>query len=231
MRPRRTAARCTLSCSCSRAIRIAVSAAARLISFSPAPQIQRVPDRPLEVIVRPADAREHDPPGRSVFGNVAGRDRAGPGVPVPHPRHELAQIAHVARIVAREQIFLHRAIERDRLARVVQLRQEVRRQRQDVLGPLAQRRHAADPAGDAVIEIAAEPSVGDARQQIAVGRAHEPELGVLPGVAPDALVLMLLHDPQQLRLQRQRQLADLVEKQRAAVGQREGAVSARSPLP
>ena len=47
----------------------------------------------------------------------------------------------------------------------------------------------------------------------------------LPGVAADALVGALLHDAQQLGLQAERQLADLVQEERAAVGQREGAVA------
>ena len=44
-------------------------------------------------------------------------------------------------------------------------------------------------------------------------------------IAADPLVGPLLHHAQQLGLQRQRQLADLVEKQRAAVGERERAVA------
>ena len=52
-----------------------------------------------------------------------------------------------------------------------------------------------------------------------VGRGNQAERGALPGIASDALVGALLHDPQQLGLQRQRQLADFIEKQRSAVGQ------------
>ena len=47
----------------------------------------------------------------------------------------------------------------------------------------------------------------------------------MPGIAADALVGVLLHGAQELRLQGQRQLADLVEEQGAAVRQREGAVA------
>ena len=53
----------------------------------------------------------------------------------------------------------------------------------------------------------------------------EAELAALPAVAAEPLVLALLHHAQQLRLQRQAQLADLVEEQRAAVRQRERAVA------
>src|SRR5439155_24293647 len=39
----------------------------------------------------------------------------------------------------------------------------------------------------------------------------------------DALVLAVLHEPQELRLERERQVADLVEEERAAAGGRDAA--------
>ena len=56
-------------------------------------------------------------------------------------------------------------------------------------------------------------------------RADEAELAALPAVAAQALVLVLLHHTQQLRLQRQAQLADFVEEQRASIRQRECTVA------
>ena len=57
----------------------------------------------------------------------------------------------------------------------------------------------------------------DHRGEIAVRRGDEAHVGGQRLAAADALELALLHEPQQLALQRQRQLADLVEEQRAAV--------------
>ena len=88
-------------------------------------------------------------------------------------------------------------------------------------------RHAKDPAGDPIVQVVAELAALDRLRQILVGRADQPERGAAPGVAADALVGALLHDPQQLRLQRHRQFADFVEKQRSAVGRRERAVARR----
>ena len=105
--------------------------------------------------------------------------------------------------------------------------QEMPRQWQDVLAPLLQRRHPKDPAGDPVVQVAAEMPALDRLRQVPVGRADQPERGVAPRVAAHALVGALLDDAQQLRLQRHRQFADLVEKQRPAVRRRERAVARR----
>ena len=142
---------------------------------------------------------------------------------------QLPQLADVARIVARATG--SRAPPASSMRRrVVGLScpQEVRRQRQDVLAPLAQRRQAADPAGDAVVEVARGTARRRRPPQVAVRRADEAELACAARCCrPTRLYVLLLHHAQQLRLQRQRQLADLVEEQRAAVGQRERAVARR----
>ena len=58
--------------------------------------------------------------------------------------------------------------------------------------------------------------------EVAVGRGDQPRTSTRTGLrAADALELALLQHAQQLRLQLERQLADLVEEQRAAVGQLE----------
>ena len=49
--------------------------------------------------------------------------------------------------------------------------------------------------------------------------AHQAEVGVAPQVAAQPLVAALLHRPQKVGLQVQRQLADLIEKQHALVRQ------------
>src|SRR6266511_10400 len=99
------------------------------------------------------------------------------------------------------------------------------RQRQNILSPLGERRHPKDPAGDAIIQIAAEFAARARLLQVLIGRADQAELGVVPGVAADALVRAFLYYPQQLDLQRHRQLSHLVEKQRPAMGQRKRTVA------
>src|SRR5512132_4223284 len=61
-------------------------------------------------------------------------------------------------------------------------------QRQNILSPLGERRHPKDPAGDAIIQIAAEFAARARLLQVLIGRADQAELGVVPGVAADALV-------------------------------------------
>ena len=80
-------------------------------------------------------------------------------------------------------------------------------------------RKLACTSGDPVVEVAAEAALGLFLKQVPVGRADQAELGLLPGVAPDALVGPLLYDAEQIGLEDQRELADLVEEERPAVGQ------------
>src|SRR5262249_55645072 len=82
-----------------------------------------------------------------------------------------------------------------------------------------------DGARDAVIEVAAKATRFDLGQEVAVRGADEPEMRRVPRVAADALVASLLHDAEELRLQRGRQLPHLVEEQRAAVGEGEGSLA------
>ena len=67
------------------------------------------------------------------------------------------------------------------------------------------------------IQVLAEPPRRDRRLQPAVGRRDQPHVDLQRRRAADALEPLLLERAQDLRLQRQRQLADLVEEQRAAV--------------
>ncbi|MCY1408334.1 hypothetical protein D9M71_236540 [compost metagenome] len=68
-----------------------------------------------------------------------------------------------------------------------------------------------------MVEIGAEMPVADAVGQVAVGRGDDPHVDVARLVLAQALDLAVLQGTQQLGLQAQRQLADLVEEQRAAV--------------
>jgi hypothetical protein len=135
---------------------------------------------------------------------------------------DVAQLAHVARpvVVAQAVELLLRHLEG---APGRELAREVIDEQRDVVGPLAQRRNGHPHDGEAVVEILAEPFGGDLGAQGAVGRrdhAHR-----------DLLVLGAAHGPhgalveraQQRRLHLGRELADLVEEQRAAVRLFEGA--------
>ena len=63
----------------------------------------------------------------------------------------------------------------------------------------------------------------DLRVQVAVGRGDDAHVDGDVGLAADRAEPALLQDAQQLHLQVQRQLADLVEEERAAVGAAEAA--------
>ena len=92
-------------------------------------------------------------------------------------------------------------------------------EQRDVAFALAQRRQHHRHHADAVIEVGAKFVLGDRIFEVPVGRRHQPDIDLDGLVAADALELALLQDAQQLGLERRRDLADLVEEQRAAVGQ------------
>ena len=84
---------------------------------------------------------------------------------------------------------------------------------------LAQRRHGDREDVQPVPEVLAEAArLRISSSSAPVGRGDQPHVHPDRPVAADALELSLLDHPQELRLQLQRQLADLVEEQRAAVG-------------
>src|SRR6185295_16092024 len=68
-----------------------------------------------------------------------------------------------------------------------------------------------------VEQIAPKPSGGHLRAQVPVGRRDDPDFDSLVLDRTDTLHLSVFDGAQQLRLERKRQLTDLVEKQGAAV--------------
>ena len=80
-----------------------------------------------------------------------------------------------------------------------------------------------------VVEVLAEVARRDLLLEVAVGRGDQAHVDLDRLDAADALELALLERAQQLHLHLDRDLADLVEEQRAAVGQLEAAGLARRP--
>ena len=96
-------------------------------------------------------------------------------------------------------------------------------EQRDVFGTIAQRRHQHPDHRDAVVEILAKLLGGDLGAQVPVGRREHPHRGGRVAGAADRPDALLVDRAQQRRLHRRRQLADLVEEQRAAVRLLEGA--------
>src|SRR5262249_59917347 len=99
--------------------------------------------------------------------------------------------------------------------------QEVGDEELNVRPALAERRHRDLDDTDAVEEVAPEPPEPDRLLEMAVRRRDEADVHLAPAVGADALHHAVLEHAQQLRLERERGLADLVEEQGAPVGQLE----------
>ena len=97
------------------------------------------------------------------------------------------------------------------------------------LRAIAQRRNDDRKDREAVVEILAERLRLDHRRQIAMRGRDDADVDAHRPLAADAHDLAVLDDAQQPHLRGQRQLADLVEEQRAAVGLFEPALAARRP--
>ena len=87
----------------------------------------------------------------------------------------------------------------------------------DILAPLTQRRQLDFRELQAIVEISAEPSVGDRHFQVGIGRCHNAHIHLDRRAAADALEFLILDDAQQILLKLQGRVADFVEKERAAV--------------
>ena len=87
-----------------------------------------------------------------------------------------------------------------------------------VAEPVAQRRHPDREHVEPVVEVLAELAFLDQLDHVAVGRGDEAEVDLHRALGADRIDLAFLQRAQQLDLRFERQLADLVEEQRAAVG-------------
>ena len=139
--------------------------------------------------------------GRDLLGHVLQlADVAAPIVALQHP----------ARLV----------VERDGRHTVLygHIGGELAEQQEDVLAPVAQRRHRDGHRVEPVVEVFAEPPLLDGLLQIHVRRRHDPHVGALHPGRTDAHEFARLQHAQQAHLRRERQLGHLVQKNRPAVG-------------
>src|SRR5260370_277702 len=94
---------------------------------------------------------------------------------------------------------------------------EMTHQRLDVLGSLPQRRDLDREDVQAVVEVVAEPLLLDHLDEVAVRRGDQADVDLDRPGAAEALERLLLEDLEELRLELERDLAYLVEEERAAV--------------
>ena len=98
------------------------------------------------------------------------------------------------------------------------LREERLRDDEHVVAALAQRRQVDVDDVEAVVEVLAEAARADLLLEDAVGRGDDADVDLLGLAVADAEDDALLQRAQELHLQVERQLADLVEEERALVG-------------
>ncbi|MNQ75336.1 hypothetical protein D3C85_901260 [compost metagenome] len=136
------------------------------------------------------------------------------------PLDGVLQLAHVARPVVVADRLERLGGELQRLAAHARTLagQEHPGDLQHVVLALAQRRQAQRDDVQAVVEVLAELAVLGQVLQVAVGRGDQAHVDLLRLHRADPADLAFLEDAQQARLGLQRQLADLVEEQGAAVG-------------
>jgi hypothetical protein len=139
----------------------------------------------------------------------------------------VAQLAHVAGpVVARQQRdgggvdFAHR-----RSGAGGQFLEQVLRQLVQIRQALAQRRQPDRKHAQAAVQIRSETPMGDQLLEVDGAGGDQPQVDLDEAVRSQRLDLLVLQHAQQLRLQRQRQIADFVQEQRPAVGQFELAVA------
>src|SRR4051812_33551077 len=107
-------------------------------------------------------------------------------------------------------------------------RGELGDEQRQILDVLAESRQLDRKYVEAIVEVFAERAAGTDRLfQIAVRRRDDAHVALLRDVAADLLVNAFLQHAQQLDLHRQAHVTDLVEEQRAALGELEAAFARR----
>ena len=143
---------------------------------------------------------------------------------------ELAHVAGPRRVHEHRHRLRRDAV--DALARAARVPpDEVLDEQRDVLAALAQRRHRDRDDVQPVEQILLELAFADQLPQVAVGRGDDAHVDLDRALGSQRLELALLQHAQQLGLHGRRDDADLVEEDRAAVGEREPALLVRRPRP
>ena len=139
--------------------------------------------------------------------------------------HHVLQLAHIAgpRIAEQRGLRIGRQCRLRQAERLAIQADEVLGQRQDVSGALAQRRQVDVRDAQAVIQVRAKALRLHRAAQVDVGRGQQAHIQRNRPARAHAHHLALLQHAQQLYLERRRQVADLVEEQRAAIGRLEPA--------
>src|SRR6185295_11134421 len=96
-------------------------------------------------------------------------------------------------------------------------------QPRDVLRPVSKRRQVNRIHTQAIVQVSPKRSGGDRRLQVAMGGGDHAHVDTLRARRSDALELAFLQHAEELHLNIRRQVTDLVEKDRTAVGQLEPA--------
>src|SRR5208337_35762 len=91
----------------------------------------------------------------------------------------------------------------------------------DCFTPFTQRWHQDGGRVEPIVQVVAELPRLDHRLEVAIGRRYQPDIYRVRARRTDRLNLVSLDRAQQLGLQAQRQLADFIEEQGAAVGRAE----------
>ncbi len=94
-------------------------------------------------------------------------------------------------------------------------------EQRQILGALAQRRKMQRDHVQPIVEVRSKGSLAHRLFQVAIGGGDDADVDVDALLAADAHELALLDDAQELGLKRRRQLAHLVEKDRALIRQLE----------
>ena len=133
------------------------------------------------------------------------------------PLDHISQFADVAGPTVATQRSLGFGGESDDRARTPQLRKQTFSQARDIFAPLPQRRQIDLHDCDAIKQILAEFRGLHRFFKIHIGRGDQTHIGA-PGLRiADALIFPVLNESQELGLQFQRQIANFIEEERAAV--------------
>ncbi len=106
---------------------------------------------------------------------------------------------------------------------LAELLDEVPRKNQHIVTALAERRNLNRKHRETEVEILAELTLPHSLLEIAIGRGHDPHVDAQRLRATHPLELLLFERPEDLRLERKRKIANLVEEERAAMGELEPA--------